>query len=119
MTSYEKFKYVASPMHLLEKSILIEVLGDYPSIRILNHLLIFREFDYSLTDIARESNVAWSTLNLLWPSLEKKGIVIHTRNVGKAKMYRLNTKSKVVQDLMKFADALVLDYAENGVEVEA
>ncbi len=96
----------------MEKSIFIEVLGDYPLIRILNHLLIFREFDYSMTDIAQESEVAWSTLNLLWPSLEKKGIVVHTRDVGKAKMYRLNTKNKVVQDLMKFADTLALDYAD-------
>jgi len=107
----------------MEKSIFISVLGDYPVIRVLNHLLVFREFDYSLTDIARESGVAWSTLNLLWPNLEKKGLVIHTRNVGKAKMYRLNVKSKIVKDLMKFADALVLDYAEikqqQKMEVEA
>ena len=92
----------------MEDYILIKVLGDYPLIRILNHLLIFREFDYSLTDIAKESEVAWSTLNLLWPELEKKQLVIFTRNVGRAKMYKLNAKNKVVQDLMNFADKLVM-----------
>jgi len=94
----------------MEDYILIKVLGDYPLIRILNHLLIFREFDYSLTDIAKESEVAWSTLNLLWPELEKKQLVIFTRNVGRAKMYKLNAKNKVVQDLMNFADKLVMDW---------
>ena len=56
----------------MEDFILVKIFGDYPLIRILNHLLIFREFDYSLTDIAKESAVAWSTLNLLWPELEKQ-----------------------------------------------
>lgn len=93
-----------------EKTIFIKMLGDYPLIRILNHLLIFREFDYSLTDIAEESDVAWSTLNLLWPKLEKMKIVKHTRNVGKAKMYRLNEENRQVKALIEFADRLVWDY---------
>lgn len=98
-----------------EQSIFIKLLGDYPVIRVLNHFLIFREFDYSLTDIAENSGVAWSTLNLLWPNLEKNELVIHTRNVGKAKMYTLNVKNKIVQDLIKFADSIVKDYTETNI----
>lgn len=98
-----------------EQSIFIKLLGDYPLIRILNQFLIFREFDYSLTDIAENSKVAWSTLNLLWPSLEKNELVVHTRNVGKAKMYKLNTKNKIVQDLIKFADSIVKNYTEENI----
>ncbi len=91
----------------MEKSIFIELFGNSPTIKILNHLLIFREFDYSLTDIAKESGVAWSTLNILWPNLEEKQLVQHTRNVGKAKMYKLNTNNEIVQKLILFADSLV------------
>lgn len=90
-----------------EESIFVKLLGNSPLIRILNHLLIFREFDYSLTDIAKNSNVAWSTLNLLWPGLEKSGIVTHTRNVGKAKMYKLDFKNEYAKKLVAFADSLV------------
>lgn len=113
----EKFKYKLRYLldKMEEQSILIRLLGDYPLIKILNHLLIFREFDYSLTDIAENSEVAWSTLNLLWPSLEKNGLVAYTRNVGKAKMYRLNTKSKIVQDLIKFSDSIVKNYTEENI----
>lgn len=96
-----------------EESIFVQLLGNYPLIRILNHLLIFREFDYSLTDIAKESQVAWSTLNLLWPRLEKTGIVTHTRNVGKAKMYKLNIRNAMTKKLIAFADSLVLDYTNS------
>ena len=91
----------------MAESIFVKMMGDYPLIRILNHLLIFREFDYSMTDIAKESGVAWSTLNLLWPEIEKTGIVEYTRDVGRAKMYRLNMENKKVQELVKFADRLV------------
>lgn len=96
-------------------SVFIKLLGDYPLIRILNHLLIFRELDYSLTDIAENSDVAWSTLNLLWPDLEKNKIVVHTRNVGRAKMFKLNTNNKIVQDLVKFADSIVWDYTHTNI----
>ena len=100
---------------MTEESIFIKILGDYPLIRILNHFLVFREFDYSLTDIAENSGVAWSTLNLLWPRLESMEIVTNTRNVGKAKMYKLNTKNKIVQNLIKFADAIVWDYTNKNI----
>ena len=98
-----------------EQSIFINLLGDYPLIKILNHFLVFREFDYSLTDIAENSGVAWSTLNVLWPTMEKNELVMHTRNVGKAKMYKLNTKNKIVQDLIKFADSIVKNYTETNI----
>ena len=99
----------------MEESIFIKVLGDYPLIRVLNHFLIYREFDYSLTDIAENSGIAWSTLNLLWPKLEKNKLVTHTRDVGKAKMFKLNTSNKIVQDLIKFADSLVWDYTKTNI----
>ena len=98
------------------KSVFVELLGDYPIIRILNHLLIFREFDYSLTDIAKNSDVAWSTLNLIWPKLEKLGVVVNTRRVGKAKMYKLDTGNSYVKNLVVFADSLVWNYAESKSE---
>ena len=98
-----------------EKNVFVELLGDYPLIKVLNHLLIFREFDYSLTDIAKNSDVAWSTLNLIWPKLERSGVVVNTRRVGKAKMYKLNASNVYAKNLIVFADSLVWNYAESKV----
>lgn len=92
---------------------IIKVFGDYPLIKVLNYLLIYRDLDYSLTDIAEGSDVAWSTLNLLWPKLEKMKLVTHTRNVGKAKMYTLNKENSVVKQLIQFADALAWQQTQN------
>lgn len=95
-----------------EESIFIKVLGDYPLIKVLNYLLIYRDLDYSLTDITEGSEVAWSTLNLLWPKLEEMQMVVHTRDVGKAKMFKLNTGNNLVKELVRFADNLVWQNAE-------
>jgi len=100
---------------MTEEHILIRILGDYPLIRVLNFLVMFREFDYSLSDIAEESDVAWSTLHQFWPRLEQLGLVILTREVGNAKMYKLNTQNPLTQDLIRFTDSLVWNYTHKNI----
>ncbi len=98
-----------------DKGLFVEILGDYPLIRVLNFLLIFREYDYSLTDIAEESGVAWSTLHTLWPKLEQLGFVKQTREIGNAKMYKINTENPLVRDFIKFSDKLISDYTDEKI----
>ncbi|MEK6858107.1 MAG: hypothetical protein AABX39_05965 [Nanoarchaeota archaeon] len=102
---------------MAEESLFIKLLGDYPLIRVLNYLLIYRDLDYSLTDIANGSEIAWSTLNLLWPRLEKMEVVTHTREIGKAKMFKLNTQNQIVKELITFADNLVWTNIQTQKEI--
>lgn len=88
-------------MNNTPKSIFLEVMGDYPINRVLDFLITFKNYDYSMTDIAKNSNIGWTTLNSFWQDLEKYKIVAFTRLVGKAKMYKLNEKNSVVQQLIK------------------
>jgi len=37
----------------------------------------------------------------IWSSLTKKGIVIFTRKIGNAKLFRLNTKNPWVRELIR------------------
>ena len=104
-------------MCMAEESLFIKLLGDYPLIRVLNYLLIYRDLDYSLTDIANGSEIAWSTLNLLWPRLEKMEVVTHTREIGKAKMFKLNTQNQIVKELITFADNLVWTNIQTQKEI--
>ncbi len=92
---------------MTEKSAFVQVLGDYPLIRVLNYLLIYRDLDYSLTDIAEGSGVAWSTLSSLWSKMEKEQFVVHTRNIGNAKLFQLNKNSPLVAEFITFADNIV------------
>jgi hypothetical protein len=78
------------------KTIFLETFGDTPVLRILDFLVVNEDFDYSMTDIAKHSSVGYATLKLFWKNLLVKDIIIQTRYVGKAKMYKLNYENPVV-----------------------
>ena len=99
-----------------DKTSFIQTIGDSPLTRVLDFLICCREFDYSLSDIAKNAEVGWTTLHIFWPELEKRGIVKQTRMVGKAKMYKLNTENPVVKALIKFDFEISKYYGELELE---
>ena len=84
------------------KTIFLRIFGDSPILRVLDFLIVNDDFDYSMTDIAALSGVGYATLKLFWQELEKNEIVIKTREVGKAKLYKLNDKNVVVKKFKEF-----------------
>ncbi|SRR3989344_2195417 len=82
-------------------SAFLKLQGNTVKNRIWSFLIVHSEFDYSMKDIARFSNVSYSALKEIWKEFVKRGIVIHTRDVGKAKMYKLNRENLLVE---KFID---------------
>lgn len=96
-----------------EKSMFLELLGESPMIKVLDFLLVSRDFDYSRMEIAKNSDLSWNTLASIWHSLESEGIVIKTRRVGKRDMFKLNTAAEKVKLLMKFDDMLINYSIEN------
>ena len=86
----------------MNKTIFLQVFGDSPTLRVLDFLIVNEDFDYSMTDIADYSRVGYSTLKLFWGKLEKSNIVVQTRIVGKAKMYKLNTANLIVKKFRDF-----------------
>lgn len=99
-----------------EKPVLLEVLGDTPVLRVLDFLMTFDCFEYPLSEIAENSNVGWTTLHTFWPKLEEMQIVKLTREVGRAKMYKLNTENPMIRSLMRFNLKLAKYYAEKEIE---
>jgi len=84
-----------------KKTVFIEIFGSNPIMKVLDFLITFQAFDYPLTEIAKNSEVSYSTLQTFWEKLEKNKIVIKTRRVGKSDLYKLNTKNPAVQQLIK------------------
>ncbi len=68
-----------------------QVFGNTPVAKILDHLLEHHQRDFSLTELSRECGVAYRTLQRVFPPLVKQGLVLSTRRIGRAQMYRLNT----------------------------
>ena len=82
------------------------VFGDSPASKVLDFLIDNQEFDYSLTDISRGAEIAWSTLHEFWPDLVKLGVVTKTRKIGRAELYKLNKENPLVKKLIEI-DMLV------------
>ncbi len=88
-------------------SLFVEFFGDYPIIRVLDFLVENDAFDYSKKDISRNAGVSWNTLEGFWQKLEEMKIVVHTRKVGKAEMYKLDTENPIVKQLIELDNRLI------------
>jgi predicted transcriptional regulator len=89
------------------KSLFLKSQGNNPKNRIWEFLIVFREYDYNIKDIAKNSKISYSSAKRLIKDFLKKGIVIQTREIGNAKMYKLDIKSNVVKKFMDFFWAVV------------
>lgn len=83
-----------------EKSSFRVVFGDSPIVKVIDFFLDNREFDYSLTDIAKNADIGWSTLHQFWGNLVKLGIVTKTRRIGRAELHKLNLSNPLVKKLI-------------------
>ena len=93
----------------MENSLFIEFMGDSPVIRVLDYLLTEREIDFSITDMAKNAGIGRATLYRIWETLIKNQIIIFTREIGKAKLYKLNMENPRIKKLVELDNMLLLD----------
>ena len=96
-----KYKLILLIAKMEEQSAFTGYFGDYPLIRVLDFLILGRDMDYSMTEIAKNSEVGWTAFSDIWPKLVEKNIVVFTRKIGNAQLYRLNLKNLWVKELIK------------------
>jgi len=89
-----------------------KALGNSPIIRVLDFLIEGRDLDYSLTDIADNANIGWTTLHRIWDMMLTMKMVKPTRVIGRAKLFKLNITNPAVKDLIKLYDTLLLQESE-------
>tara|TARA_Y100000031_G_scaffold118970_1_gene132479 strand:- start:188 stop:526 length:339 start_codon:yes stop_codon:yes gene_type:complete len=99
-----------------ETTIFREALGESPVIKVLDFLIEGRNLDYSLTDIAQNANIGWTTLHRVWDNLVKLKLVIPTREIGRAKLFKLNQENPAVKELIKLYDTLLYQETEKYFE---
>ncbi len=97
-----------------EKTAFRELLGDTPKTRVLEYLLEGRELDHSIGDIAEGAGINRVTLFRMWNDIIKSKIIVHTRNIGNAKLYKLNMNNKYVKILTDLFDKIInIDFRED------
>ena len=102
-----------------ELTIFRELFGDTPKVRVLEYLLEGRELDHSIGDIAEGAGINRVTLFRLWPQIEKSKLVVRTRNIGNAKLFKLNMKNDYVKNLVELFDKLISEeFKKLSVEKE-
>ena len=85
-----------------EQSIFVEYFGSSPYVKVLDFLIQGQEFDYSMTEAARGAGVGWSAFVIIWKKLLDKQIIVPTRTIGNAKLFKLNKNNPFVKKLIKF-----------------
>ena len=103
----------------MEKSLLVEFLGDTPLIRVMDFLIENSIFDYTKTEIADNADISRASLYKIWPALEKYEIVKESRKIGNTTMYRLDKDNPVVQKLIELDLKIAKEFADSLVEGQA
>jgi len=92
--------------------------GSTATARVLDFMNIFRDWDYSKKDIAKNSDVSFRHTLKALDKLEQLELIKKTRNVGKAQMYQYNTQNPAAQLLQKFALELAGQEAQKIADAE-
>ena len=85
-----------------------QALGDTPKIRALEFLIEGRELDYSISDIAEGAEIGRTTLFRAFDDLLKAGVIVPTRQIGNAKLFRLNKSNPFVRKMVELFDEVIM-----------
>ena len=91
------------------ETIFTKAVGNTPKIKVLEFLIEGRELDYSISDIAEGAGIGRTTLFRIWKDLLELGVIKHTRDIGNAKLYKLNMANSFVKKMIDLFDALVIE----------
>lgn len=75
-------------------------------VKILDHLTLFKDFEYTKTDIANETGISRRTLYQVWPLIERFNLVELTKSSGKINFFKLNEQNPIAKQLVTLADEI-------------
>ena len=100
-------------------SAFLKIEGNTAKNRIWSFLIVHSEFDYSMKEIAKFSNVSYTALKKIWKEFSQRRIVTKTRDVGNAKLYKLNTRNPIVKKFIEYYWAVVESAVEEKLRIKS
>lgn len=91
----------------MEKSMLLQTIGDTPQNRMLDFLIEGRGLEYSITDIADGCGISRPTVYKILPKLLKEGAVKITRKIGRISLYAIAEENERVKALLRLEQLLL------------
>ena len=102
----------------MEKSLLIQFLGENPIFKIIDTLLDNKGLELTKKDILEATEISRATLFKVWPQLEENEIVRVTRKFGKTKLYAINSQNPLVRKLFELERILIGKAFDKRREIE-
>ena len=102
----------------MEKSLLLQLVGEMPLFRIIDFLIENKGLDFTKKDIIVNTNISRAALFKYWHELEKNNLVKVTRKFGKTKLYTLNTESLIVRKILDLEKVLIAQSLEKSSKKE-
>ncbi len=96
-------------------TIFVETFGETPAVKVLDFLLTFDNFDYSKSQVSEGTGVSRITLDKIWKELVNQKIIVKTRAIGRADMYKLNKENPRVKVLQELSFKLASAFAEEEI----
>jgi DNA-binding transcriptional ArsR family regulator len=84
----------------------IQTFGNSPKVLVLDFLLDNDQLDYCKSDIAEQTGLSRATLDRYWDELVKSRIILKSRQIGRARLFKLNKKLPLVQKLLELDNFL-------------
>lgn len=94
-----------SPEIIYDKNGAFERVFKNATARVLDFLLLNPDFDYSIAEINKTTQIPIRTLQRVLPHLLEQGFVKERRKVGNTVMYILKTDSPLVQAFQQYINA--------------
>ena len=86
--------------------------GDSPTAKIVGFFLNEPVIDYTKKNVSELSGVCWKTTNKVILKLEKLGLVVFSRRINKAMLYRANFDPQTYRNLKRIDDT---EFKSDGV----
>ncbi|MBS7626980.1 winged helix-turn-helix transcriptional regulator [Candidatus Bathyarchaeota archaeon] len=97
-------------------SLLVRALGSSPKLRILDYLLDYKLNDFTKKEIMEALGMSKLTFYKYFKDLEELGLVIASRKIGRATLYKVNLENPMVKMIIEYETKLSLKIAEREEE---
>ena len=94
------------------RSLLLKTLGESPKLKIVDFFMDNPLFDFTKKEVIEALGMSKQTFYKYFEDIEKYDIVMVSRKIGKASLYKINLKHPLVTMLRDYETKLSLQLAE-------
>lgn len=98
------------------QSLLLKTLGESPKLRIVDFFMDNPLSDFTKKEVIEALGMSKQTFYKYFEDIEKYGIVIVSRKIGKASLYKIDLKHPLIKMLRDYETKLSLQIAEKEAE---